>query len=100
MITGYFFDSLMLEARFLDSDIPSTRMELFGETFDTPIMTAALSHLRVPNGNGLVIYAQAAAACLFRSSHFPNSPAIISRVTAWLLQIKAASHQGVLTKAS
>lgn len=61
--TRYFFDSLMLESRYLDSDIPSTKLELFGETFDTPIMTAALSHLRVPNGNGLVVYAQAAAAC-------------------------------------
>jgi L-lactate dehydrogenase (FMN-dependent) and related alpha-hydroxy acid dehydrogenases len=61
--TRYFFDSLMLESRYLDSDIPSTKLELFGETFDTPIMTAALSHLRVPNGNGLVVYAQAAKAC-------------------------------------
>jgi isopentenyl diphosphate isomerase/L-lactate dehydrogenase-like FMN-dependent dehydrogenase len=61
--TRYFFDSLMLESRYLDSVIPSTKLELFGETFDTPIMTAALSHLRVPNGNGLVVYAQAAKAC-------------------------------------
>ena len=61
--TRYFFDSLMLESRYLDSDIPSTKLELFGETFDTPIMTAALSHLRVQNGNGLVVYAQAAKAC-------------------------------------
>ena len=61
--TRYFFDSLMLESRYLDSDIPSPKLELFGETFDTPVMTAALSHLRVPNGNGLVVYAQAAAAC-------------------------------------
>ena len=61
--TRYFFDSLMFESRYLDSDIPSTKLELFGETFDTPIMTAALSHLRVPNGNGLVVYAQAAKAC-------------------------------------
>jgi len=61
--TRYFFDTLMLESRYLDSDIPSTKFELFGETFDTPVMTAALSHLRVPNGNGLVVYAQAAKAC-------------------------------------
>ena len=61
--TRYFFDSLMLESRYLDSDLPSTKLELFGETFDTPIMTAALSPLRVQNGNGLVVYAQAAAAC-------------------------------------
>ena len=60
--TRYYFDSLMLEARYLDSDIPSTKLELFGETFDTPIMTAALSHLNNPQG-GMIIYAKAAAAC-------------------------------------
>ena len=60
--TRYYFDSLMLEARYLDSDIPSTKLELFGETFDTPIMTAALSHLNNPQ-NGMILYAQAAAAC-------------------------------------
>ena len=62
-ITRAFFDSLLVETRYMDAALPSTKFELFGETFDTPIMTAALSHLRVPNGNGLVIYAQAAAAC-------------------------------------
>ena len=60
--TRYYFDSLMLEARYLDSDTPSTKLELFGETFDTPIMTAALSHLNNPQ-NGMLVYAQAAAAC-------------------------------------
>lgn len=58
--TRYYFDSLMLETRYLDSDVPSTKFELFGETFDTPIMTAALSHLRNPNNNGMVTYAQGA----------------------------------------
>lgn len=61
--TRYYFDSLMLETRYLDSDTPSTKFELFGETFDTPIMTAALSHLRNPNNNGMVTYAQAAKLC-------------------------------------
>lgn len=44
-ITREYFDSILLEARYWDSDLPSTKMELYGETFDTPIMTAALSHL-------------------------------------------------------
>ena len=54
---------MMLETRYLDSETPSTKMELFGETFDTPIMTAALSHLRNPNNNGMVTYAKAAKMC-------------------------------------
>jgi len=60
-ITRDYFDSLLLETRYLDSGIPSTKMELFGETFDTPIMTAALSHLHNTAENGMEIYGKAAA---------------------------------------
>lgn len=62
-ITRNYFDSLLLETRYLDSGIPSTKMELFGQTFDTPIMTAALSHLGNTAKNGMTIYAQAAKKC-------------------------------------
>lgn len=44
-ITRDYFDSLLLEMRLMGSVMPSTRAEYFGETFDTPIMTTALSHL-------------------------------------------------------
>lgn len=44
-ITREYFDSILLETRYIDSDLPSTKMTLWGETFETPIMTAALSHL-------------------------------------------------------
>ena len=44
--TRQYYDSLMLEMRHLDSIIPDTSFELFGEKFTTPIMTAALSHLQ------------------------------------------------------
>lgn len=44
-ITRDYLDSLLVEARHLDAEIPSTGFELFGETFKTPVMTAALSHL-------------------------------------------------------
>lgn len=59
-ITRDYFDSLLVESRYLDSALPSTKMELYGETFDTPIMTAALSHLGNTAKNGMNIYAQAA----------------------------------------
>lgn len=58
--TRMFFDSLMLETRYLDSGIPSTEFELFGHKFETPIMTAALSHLGNTAPNGMVVYAEAA----------------------------------------
>lgn len=59
-ITRDYFDSLILETRYIDSVLPSTKMELFGEEFDTPIMTAALSHLHNP-ADGMAIYGKGAA---------------------------------------
>lgn len=62
-ITRDYFDSLLLKTRYLDSGLPSTSLTLFGEKFDTPIMTAALSHLHNTAENGMVTYAKAAAMC-------------------------------------
>ena len=60
-ITRDYFDSLLIETRYIDAAIPSTQMTLFGEVFRTPVMTAALSHLNNTTQNGMTIYAQAAA---------------------------------------
>ena len=60
-ITRDFFDSLLLETRYLDSTLPDTRLELYGRTFSTPVMTAALSHLGNTAKNGMTIYAEGAA---------------------------------------
>ncbi|MCQ2145227.1 MAG: alpha-hydroxy-acid oxidizing protein [Bacteroidales bacterium] len=60
-ITRDYFDSLLLEPRYLDSCIPSTRLELYGHVFDTPIMTAALSHLYNTVPDGMNVYAKGAA---------------------------------------
>ena len=60
-ITRDFFDSLLIEPRYIDSDLPSTKLELYGISFDTPVMTAALSHLGNTTENGMVIYAKSAA---------------------------------------
>ena len=59
-ITREYFDSLLLETRYIDSVLPTTKMTLFGEEFDTPIMTAALSHLDKTAPNGMSVYAQGA----------------------------------------
>ena len=40
-ITRQYFDSLLIEMRHIDAVLPSTKLELYGETFDTPVMTAA-----------------------------------------------------------
>lgn len=59
-ITRDYFDSLLVEMRHIDSVIPSTKFELFGEEFDTPVMTAALSHLNNIRENGMAEMAKGA----------------------------------------
>lgn len=59
-ITRDYFDSLLVEMRHIDSVVPSTKFELYGETFDTPVMTAALSHLSKVRENGMVEMARGA----------------------------------------
>ncbi len=59
-ITREYFDSLLVEMRHIGSVIPSTKLELYGETFDTPVMTAALSHLDGTRKNGMVEMARGA----------------------------------------
>lgn len=61
-ITRDYYDSLLIEMRHLDGVKPDTAMMLFGESFATPIMTAALSHLHKGDENGLILIAQAAAS--------------------------------------
>lgn len=44
-ITRSYLDSLLVEMRHIDGRKPDTSLELFGEHFATPVMTAALSHM-------------------------------------------------------
>ncbi|MGN0377380.1 MAG: alpha-hydroxy acid oxidase [Suilimivivens sp.] len=59
-ITREYFDSLLLEMRHIDSRKPDTTFHLYGEAFDTPIMTAALSHLNNLHEKGMVEMAKGA----------------------------------------
>lgn len=61
-ITREYFDSLLIEMRHMDGALPDTRFELFGETFETPIMMAALSHLNSCCDDGMVEMAKGAKA--------------------------------------
>lgn len=60
-ITREYFDSLLIELRHIDSVIPDTTLELYGETFATPVMTAALSHLKSCHPGGMAELARGAA---------------------------------------
>lgn len=60
-ITRDYLDSLLIKTRYLDSVIPDTTLNLFGHSFATPIMTAALSHLSNTAPDGMRIYAKGAA---------------------------------------
>lgn len=62
LITREYFDSLLVEMRHIDAVVPSTKLELYGESFDTPIMMAALSHLNNVCEDGMVEMAKGAHA--------------------------------------
>jgi isopentenyl diphosphate isomerase/L-lactate dehydrogenase-like FMN-dependent dehydrogenase len=53
-ITRAYLDSLLVEMRHIDAVEPSTRLELYGYVFKTPIMMAALSHLDKTRPQGMV----------------------------------------------
>lgn len=59
-ITADFFDSLLVETRYMDAGIADTKMKLWGEVYETPITTAALSHLHNTAADGMVKYAEGA----------------------------------------
>lgn len=61
-ITREYLDSLLLKMRHIDGRLPDTKMTLFGESFATPVMTAALSHLHNTRENGMAEMAAGAKA--------------------------------------
>ena len=52
-ITARYMDSILIEERLIDSVVASTKTEFFGESFDSPVMTPAFSHLGQYNGREL-----------------------------------------------
>ena len=44
-ISRAYLDSLLIETRYMDSAVPDPSFSLYGQSFASPIMTAALSHL-------------------------------------------------------
>jgi isopentenyl diphosphate isomerase/L-lactate dehydrogenase-like FMN-dependent dehydrogenase len=63
IITQKYMDSILIEEKIIDSVVASTETEFLGETFSSPIMMPAFSHLKNYNGrelNGLEEYAVAA----------------------------------------
>ena len=59
-ITENYFDRILLRSRLIDSDLPDLTTEFLGETFGTPITTAALSHLHKTCPEGMEKLARAA----------------------------------------
>lgn len=53
-ITRRYFDSLLVEMRHIDAVEPSTECTVYGKTFSTPVMMAALSHLDRTRPKGMV----------------------------------------------
>ena len=52
-ITKKYMDSILIEERIIDSKLADTSIEFFGETFSSPVMTPAFSHLKNFGGRDL-----------------------------------------------
>ena len=52
-ITQKYMDSILIEERIIDSVVASTETEFLGETFSSPVMMPAFSHLKNYNGREL-----------------------------------------------
>lgn len=52
LITREYFNEIIVEMRHIDATVPSTALSLYGKTFATPVMMAALSHLKGQDGQG------------------------------------------------
>lgn len=59
-ITRAYIDSLLVEVRHLDAVLPDTTLNLYGKSFRTPVMTAALSHMANTYPDGMVEMARGA----------------------------------------
>lgn len=58
-----YLDNILVEMRVVDSVLPDLQTEIFGETFSSPIMMPAFSHLKIVGESGrdpMVEYAEAA----------------------------------------
>ena len=59
-ITREYFEQILIEMRHIDNVKPSVKTTFFGEDFDTPIATAALSHLNNTCEDGMAKMAEGA----------------------------------------
>lgn len=59
-ITREYLNSILITPRYLDGDLPDLSVTLFGRTYQTPVMTAALSHLHNICEDGMAEYAKGA----------------------------------------
>lgn len=61
-VTSAYFDEILIEMRHIDAQLPDLTYDLFGRSFKTPVMMAALSHLKGMNGEGDGMVAMAEGA--------------------------------------
>ena len=104
-MTRTWFDELLVEMRHFDAVVPDTELVLYGETFRTPVMTAALSHLKGKNGSGdgmvqMAEGAKAAGAVNWAGMGEPDQFDAIARTGARSIKIikPYANERDVITR--
>ncbi|MDR1096413.1 MAG: alpha-hydroxy-acid oxidizing protein [Spirochaetaceae bacterium] len=101
-ITSEYFDGLLLEMRHIDAVEPSTVFGLYGETFRTPVMFAALSHLDKTYPNGGVEAAKgvkaAGAVMWYGMSNPAEMEAILATGARTIAIIKPYADNGAIMR--
>jgi isopentenyl diphosphate isomerase/L-lactate dehydrogenase-like FMN-dependent dehydrogenase len=101
-ITTEYFDRLLLEMRHIDAAEPSTAFELYGVSFKTPVMFAALSHLDKVRPNGGVEAANgvkaAGAVMWFGMSEMAETEAILATGAKTVKIIKPYADNGAIIR--
>ena len=90
-ITRSYLDSLLIETRYMNAGNPTTEFTLYGETFASPIMTAALSHLShfgsEGMARGIALGAKAAGCVLWYGMADENEIEMLNSTGARLIEI-------------
>ena len=93
IITRNYLDSLLIETRYMNSTNPDTSFTLYGKTFSSPVMTAALSHLEQLGSGGMARgIAQGAkdAGCVFwYGAAEEDESEMLAGTSVWLLLPKS-----------
>ncbi len=101
-ITRDYNDSLLVEMRLIDSELPDLSMDFYGHRTQTPIMATALSHVGAANPDGLLSIAKGArragAVMWLGDSTAEETEQVLAAGAVTVVTVKPFADQGYLSE--